>query len=109
REVDPKPKPWYAAEKARRGAFAAMVGLSLVEDGTWSAMAVGDCCLFQVRDDALVVSFPMKRSADFSLTPLLIGSRQERNAGLAQAKRERSGGWEAGDVFYLMSDALAAL
>jgi len=109
REVDPKPKAWYAAEKARRGAFAALVGLSMVEDGTWSAMAVGDCCVFQVRDDAVVVSFPLERSADFSLTPLLIGSRRERNAGIPQAKQERSGRWETGDVFYLMSDALAAL
>ena len=36
-------------------------------------MAIGDTCLFRVRDDE-VRSFPMQRSADFGFSPDLVKS-----------------------------------
>jgi hypothetical protein len=102
--------PWYAAEQARRGAFAALAGLTLHGDGSWSALAVGDCCVFQVREDSLRVAFPISDASAFDNQPLLLGSRAESNLGLrhAQAIATTDGTWAAGDTFLLMSDAIAA-
>jgi serine/threonine protein phosphatase PrpC len=60
-----KPLPWYAERKRQQGSFAAFLGLSLEEKGTWSAFAVGDSCLFQVRNDSLMTCFPIERSDQF--------------------------------------------
>jgi len=108
--VDQRPLAWYAAEQARRGAFAALVGFSLMKDGRWNALAVGDCCLFQVRGDALLVAFPLGHPDAFDNRPLLLCSRPAGNASLRRggAIVTATGGWEPGDTFMLMSDALAA-
>src|SRR5262245_5873816 len=50
-QVDQRPLAWYAQEQARRGAFAALAGLTLHDEGSWSALAVGDCCVLHARDD----------------------------------------------------------
>jgi len=103
--------PWYAEEQARRGAFAALVGLRLEVDQRWSALAVGDCCLFQVRGDALVAAIPLNAPDQFTVRPLLLGSRPAANGELrsAGAVVTAGGAWQPGDTFLLMSDALAAL
>jgi hypothetical protein len=108
--VDERQLPWYTAEQARRGAFAALAGLTLQADGIWSALAVGDCCVFQVRGEALVTAFPLADAADFDNRPLLLGSRAISNAVLRDADgiKTASGEWQPGDSFLLMSDALAA-
>jgi hypothetical protein len=103
--------PWYAEEKARSGAYAALVGLELsrqgdAESGTWSALACGDSCLFQLRSEAVIESFPIKGSEEFSNSPLLLGSHSLAS-GLVGV-RTTAGSWQAGDCFYLMSDALAS-
>jgi hypothetical protein len=101
---------WYAQEQARRGAFAALAGLTLLDDASWSALAVGDCCVFHVRGDVLVAAFPLSDTRAFDNRPLLLGSRPESNAGLrgSGAIRRMHGTWRPGDTFLLMSDALAA-
>jgi len=108
--VDRRPLPWYAAEQARRGAFAALVGLSLRTDGGWTALAVGDCCLFHLRGDTLLVAFPISDPDAFDNRPMLVGSRPLSNHGLRTcgAIATASGAWQPGDTFLLMSDALAA-
>ena len=111
RAVARRPLPWYAEEKARRGAYAALIGLELNrggggESGSWSALACGDSCFFHLRSDAVIESFPITRSEDFSSTPLLLGSHP-RTRGL-EGMRTAAGSWQEGDCFYLMSDALAS-
>jgi hypothetical protein len=104
--VTGKPLPWYAEEKLRSGAFAALVGLELRPGGSWRALAAGDSCLFQVRADCLLAAFPLAASAAFTNRPALLGS----NAAPAAAKRltvRRQAAWRPGDSFYLMTDALA--
>jgi hypothetical protein len=107
-EVGEKPLPWYAAEKVRNGAFAALVGLTVQSDGTWHALAAGDCCVMQVRGDRLVTSFPLADAAAFDNRPRLLSSNPERNRHLAELDAVVCGTWEPGDGFLLMSDALAA-
>jgi hypothetical protein len=108
--VGQRPLAWYASEQARRGAFAALAGLSLHADGSWSALAVGDCCVFHVRDDSLLNAFPLADASAFDNRPMLLSSRADANARLRQAGAIMStvGTWAAGDTFLLMSDALAA-
>jgi hypothetical protein len=109
-EVDGRPLAWYAQEQARRGAFAALVGLELHDDASWSVLAVGDCCVFHVREDLLLKAFPLTDSSEFDNRPLLLGSRTESNAGLRSAGAIHclDGTWQPGDTFLLTSDALAA-
>jgi hypothetical protein len=111
-EVSRKPLPWYAEEKRRSGAFSSLLGLILTEarDGnavTWSVTAVGDSCLFLVRDDALVVSFPLQASDHFDNRPSLISSVLSRNDSLENVLCHESGLARPGDTFYLLTDALA--
>ena len=113
RRVSAKPLPWYAEAKLQFGAYSSLIGLTIwgkrLESGTarWKAIAVGDSCLFQVRDNRLIIAWPLRRSDQFNNRPLLISSRPENNAYLAEQIARLSGDWESGDLFYLMTDALA--
>ncbi|HKI34016.1 MAG TPA: protein phosphatase 2C domain-containing protein [Gemmataceae bacterium] len=103
--VGGQPLPWYAEAKRDDGAFATLLGL-VVGDGRWHALAVGDSCLFQVRQDRLIEAFPLRRSAEFGNRPLLIGSRPPV-APASEVRAEGRGGWQPADRFLLMTDALA--
>lgn len=112
--VAAKPLSWYAEEKARSGAFAALLGVTFGEEISndsgnirpWQALAVGDCALFQVRGDALLTSFPVVDAAFFTSRPLLIGSAPHSNTTLTEYVRRASGDLQPGDRLYLVSDAL---
>jgi hypothetical protein len=112
KEVDQLSLPWYAETKRDEGAYATLVGLALrqpVADkgGTWRAVAVGDACLFHIRQGRLLASFPLTASAEFANNPPLIGSRpgpQDARGGLWE---QGHGRWQPNDRFLLMTDALA--
>jgi hypothetical protein len=106
-EVDGQPLPWYADIKRQQGAYATLLGLVIKHKaGRWRAQAVGDSCLFQVRGSELVTAFPLTRSVDFNNHPGLLGSRPEAGDSRPSARR-MYGRWQAGDRFWLMTDALA--
>ena len=120
--VAAKPLPWYAEEKVRSGAFSSLVGLTIGRpcvgdgpgddrrsggEGAWGAIAIGDSCLFQVRNDRLIAAFPLTRSDRFNSRPALLASDPRGNARLAESLAYTSGCWATGDSFYLMTDALA--
>ncbi|MFO7633752.1 MAG: hypothetical protein R6W76_14505 [Caldilinea sp.] len=110
-QVAAKALPWYAEEKARSGAFAALLGVTIGRsiDGaahTWQAMAVGDCAFFQVRDNALQHCFPAEDATFFTNRPLLISSIPAQNEELAEHVHHASGELQSGDLLYLTSDAL---
>jgi len=105
-----KALPWYAEEKASRGSFAAFVGLQIHEnqDGwCWSALALGDCCLFQLREGRILCSFPLTNAEQFGFRPELVPSSPSFIQSAHPMLALLSGKAEAGDVFLLMSDALA--
>jgi serine/threonine protein phosphatase PrpC len=106
RDVEQRDLPWYAHEQVRRGAFAALVGLTIDENHVWHALAVGDSCLFQLRGGELINAFPLTHSEEFNNRPMLIGSRAAANAHVEV--NTAHGEWQSGDVFMLMSDAIAA-
>jgi hypothetical protein len=102
--------PWYAEEKARRGSFAAFVGVQLeLTNGTagWTALALGDSCLIQRRGSHICHALPVADHTQFTSTPLLVPSfGQLPEAVLSQTQIER-GACEPGDVLWLLSDATA--
>ena len=94
RRVGDRDLPWYAEEKLRSGSFAAFAGLTLgaPADGApgagggrlrWEAVAAGDSCVFQVREDALMAAFPLELGG---------GVRQPPRAALHRAGGERRAG-----------------
>jgi Protein phosphatase 2C len=114
RLVSRKSLPWYAQEKVRKGAFSTVLGLSLKDrnkaggSGFWEAFAVGDSCLAQIRDETLLVSFPISAAAEFTNNPFLLGSTSAANIGIDSEVKRMTGDWQSGDKFYLMTDAIAA-
>ena len=107
------PLPWYAEEKARSGAFSSLVGLTIAaasgaEPGRWAALAVGDSCLFQVRDDRLLTALPLDTADAFTNRPTLLSSNAASNDERVAAQLVPfAGDWLPGDSFYLLTDALA--
>jgi hypothetical protein len=101
-----KDLPWYLAAKRAEGAQAAFIGVSCCKNGTWEAVAAGDCCLFQRRGTALAALFPLTRVDDFSFSPALWATHALPPQNAAATRRE-AGRWEIGDCLYLMTDALA--
>jgi serine/threonine protein phosphatase PrpC len=115
RKVNLKPVPWYLEEKIRRGAHATLVGLSIRDSdpteshgGDWEATAVGDSCLFHVRDDELLSVAPITKSDAFNNHPHLVSTDSSRSFGLNNSRlKVTTGKWQPSDVFYLLTDALA--
>ena len=110
--------PWYGMEKARRGAFATLLGVafevSVWENDPslislcWSAMALGDACLFQVREEALIECFPVVQAEDFGTAPPLLSTRPEYSSRSLEDLQVRKGRLGLNDVLLLATDALAA-
>ncbi len=113
RKVKSRKLPWYAAEKASRGAYAAFLGLSVVApSGAWRAVAVGDCNLFQLEglgpDLSLVCAFPLERSDEFGSSPFLLGSMARAEDDPAPHVRLAEGVLPPRGMLLLASDALSA-
>jgi hypothetical protein len=116
--------PWFAEDKARSGAFATLLtfqferpAAALTEDPpdceegigerAWRALAVGDSCLFQIRGDMLLLSFPLVEADQFNSRPLLLSSNPQNNQGVWESIVVRTGTCLQGDVFLFATDALA--
>lgn len=103
--------PWYAEEKARKGSFAAFVGVELdlrSDAPSWKAIALGDACLLHCRDGALLKSLPVSSSADFNSAPLLVASDPVIHKTSAGSVVIDSGRCRSNDILFLLSDAAAA-
>lgn len=110
-KVSAKPLPWYAEEKLQMGAYSSLMGLTLHapmenEVGKWEALAIGDSCLFKIQNKELIVKWPLDSSAQFNNSPILLSTKSENNDGLV-VPQQTSGKWSPGDLFYLMTDAMA--
>jgi hypothetical protein len=112
RERSERPVQWFEEPGLERGAHATLLGVAFTttghEHGTWSAVALGDSCLFHVRDHALLVAFPVTTSAAFDSAPPLVPSRPVDVAKVVASASTADGEWQGGDCFYLATDAAAA-
>lgn len=108
KQVSAKPLPWYAEEKANSGAFSSLVGLTIYQSKTgigWHSIAIGDSCLFHVRNGRPIAFFPMEFSKQFNNRPVLISSNSASNEELTICRKR--GTCLPDDAFYLMTDAIA--
>jgi hypothetical protein len=103
---------WLEKPALEEGGFATLAALQIKPKGAWSAIAVGDSCIFQVRSKKLQFSFPIRDPIEFETRPYLLSSvhgideeTQIRLKFCAPAKKKNR--WKSGDRFYIMSDALA--
>lgn len=123
RAMEGRPLRWYEQTKLVGGAYATLLSVriapTLLSDngpGTglatdawhWQAAALGDTCLFHIRDDLPIRSFPVERSEDFDTVPDLFGSRNHDTALLNARTLFAEGTCLPGDKLLLMTDALAA-
>ena len=103
--------PWHGEAKTRSGALATLVGLTVAAAAdnalAWRSAAVGDTCLFVVRDDALLLAFPLESASQFDNTPSLLCSNPANNAISARDVHQTSGLCQRGDRFILATDALS--
>jgi hypothetical protein len=114
REHEGKPLSWYDEMALQNGAASTLLEVTFSLDEkkikeNFSTIAIGDSCLFQVRNNDLITKFPLNSSADFDNSPLLISSDPKRNKHL----QEKIAFLEnqdivIGDKFFLMTDALAS-
>jgi hypothetical protein len=102
-----KPLPWYLEEKARDGAHAAFVGITIREGGSWEAVAIGDSCLFVEYQGDLYTKFPIDSPEGFGYRPHLLPSNYRNHKDYELHAGRTRGFWAPGCRMILMSDAIA--
>ncbi len=111
KKLNAKDLPWYAQEKLNSGAFSTLAGITFrltdASSAAFDAIAIGDSCIFQIRGDKIIASFPLGSADDFHNRPVLISSNAANNIHLKAFVKTWSGTAQAGDSFLLMTDALA--
>ncbi|MEU1445168.1 MULTISPECIES: hypothetical protein [Streptomyces] len=111
-----RPITWYEQPGLEKGAFATVLGAEVrafvADDGrtnwSWHAFALGDSCLFHMRDGYVREAFPLGSFEDFGITPQLLGSRNRDVALVTDRVTVAHGVLVPGDELVLASDALAA-
>ena len=115
-EIDTSGLAWYQRAKLREGGFSTLVWLRLLdnealhdgkEESVVEVMAIGDSCLFHVRHEKVLESFPLDATHDFDSSPLVLGSVDLNRDGQLQFERIEIS-CRAGDLLVLCTDAVAA-
>ncbi len=101
---------WFAEEKMRRGAFSSLAGITLYEEAGYyfyEIFAIGDSCIFHVRDNELIAAWPISKAEEFNNSPFLISSILSGNSSLYKYVHTDKGSCSVNDEFFLMTDALS--
>lgn len=105
KQVDSGSLPWFAQTKLLEGSAATFLGVAFA-DGRYRAEALGDSCLFHMREGKLLTVGPLVRSEQFTRTPPLVYTHP--SIELAQDDVWiQEGEHQPGDVFVLATDAVA--
>ena len=119
--VTKRPLPWYAEQKRQMGAFATLLGLRITVGRRatsqtshhrtghvwWRGTAIGDTCLFVIRNDQLRRAWPVADSTRFGCRPSLLRSTQHLDGSSEPIVFETSGSLMLGDLCFLLTDAVA--
>jgi hypothetical protein len=98
---------WVRAIGDERGAFCTFLGGRLTDTG-WTALALGDCCLFQVdATDQAVRTFPLSSPSEIGSTPLLVPSVAVDEVGIEREVALASGPFGPADLLFVATDALS--
>jgi hypothetical protein len=106
------PIAWYEEDGLRNGSYATILGVQLLDsdvdtEGALIARALGDSCLFQVREDTLITAFPIDDPTAFDTSPSLAPSRPTDPEKVVWHCLNVKTTWQRGDCLYLTTDALA--
>lgn len=113
--IDVSSLAWHQKPKLLEGAAATVLWIELASSGTQDGVArpfrlrcyaVGDCCLFHVRGDQVLETFPIAESARFENNPQVMRSVNKRAEPVAFEAFESA--CNPGDLLMLCTDALAA-
>jgi hypothetical protein len=115
RQIDVSRLAWFQKPKLREGAFSTLLYVRLIppeeaEEGNraWrlSALAVGDTCLFYVREGSILRKFPVQSAAELERNPVVLGSIDlHRDDQIKFCRMEEP--CQPGDLVVLCTDALA--
>jgi hypothetical protein len=108
-QVNKKPLPWYAEMKLQEGAFSTILGLWInYKKSFFNCFAIGDCCIFHLREGSIITSFPIENEIEFSSNPFLVSTKKDDDDILSNHFRElKRQKIIKGDYLFVMSDALA--
>ncbi|MBK8094506.1 MAG: hypothetical protein IPK32_21725 [Verrucomicrobiaceae bacterium] len=98
---------WLEDEAVARGAFATACVVWFSDNGEWIGAAIGDSCVFHLRQDELIEAWPLSNSIEFNNSPYLVSSEAACNVDLAKHIKTCRSQWEREDRFYFATDALA--
>ena len=98
--------PYYGKIKYYDGSQATLLHAQLDRD-IFRAFAIGDTCLFQIRNQELVLSFPLKSSSDFGTSTDLLHTSGEILPRQTASAKIIKGEYKAGDIFLFATDALS--
>jgi hypothetical protein len=114
--IDVSRLAWHQRPKMIDGAMSTLLWLILSpNDGQSNAppdsyrlesFAIGDCCLFHIRQGQWLRSFPLQTAAEFNLTPGMIGSIDQKRDHLLEF-HAITDLCLPGDLLVLCTDALA--
>lgn len=115
-QIDTTGLAWYQQAKLREGGFATLVWVRIAAAPNAAAgtaafrlesLAIGDSCLFHIRGDEMLASFPKTASLEFDSSPLVLGSVDLHRDSQLQFDR-LAAECQPGDLVVLCSDAVAA-
>ncbi len=101
-EVQQRPLPWFLTDKLRQPTHASFLGLEW-DDQSLQVQAVGDTCVFLIRDNALEFAFPCVHADDFSSQPRLVPTH-----GLMPEILSSRLSLQQGDLVIAATDAISA-
>lgn len=90
-----------------RGAYATLLVADVAADGAWHAAAVGDTCLFHVRESRLIQAFPVTEAGRPGDAPPVVGSRDTVPEEIEPMAALACGAAAPGDRLYACTGALA--
>lgn len=101
--------PWYAEAKLNDGAFATLIGVEIdLDNCNYEALAIGDCCLFHIRNKQLHKAFPIIDFRSFGNNPNLIATNPVYRQNIFEKVERAEADLIPNDLLVLCSDAIAA-
>jgi hypothetical protein len=109
--IDVTSLKWNQRAKLETGAFSTLLWIEfdpVNEEGEtgFRSFALGDCCLFHVRDGQVLATFPIEQVEEFGLDPLAVGSINKGRDHVLEFQF-LEGACREGDLIVLCTDALA--
>ncbi|MCY4560259.1 MAG: hypothetical protein OXF79_28660 [Chloroflexi bacterium] len=104
--------PWHGIDKARRGAVATFLGITIesADDGQLKlqSIAVGDCELIIIdSENQVTMKFPVAEASEFNNRPDLICSNPNGNQGIDGQVKRATASIGVNDQVILTTDAMA--